>query len=237
MADAARPGSTESPRSELTEGAALDALAREICHCERCGLSRGRTSAVPGEGNPQAEIMFIGEAPGYNEDQTGRPFCGAAGNFLTQLITSIGLKREDVFITNIVKSRPPGNRDPLPEEIAACKPWLDRQIEIIKPKVIVTLGRFSMARFFPGQTISRIHGQSENCGEYICFAMYHPAAALHQGNLRAVIQADMAKLPKILEEIKKSEQPIPAPIPTAIPIPARPAQPEAAARQLNLFGF
>jgi DNA polymerase len=167
--------------------------------------------------------MFIGEAPGFNEDRTGRPFCGVAGTFLTQLIESIGLKREDVYITNIVKSRPPGNRDPLPEEIAACKPWLDKQLEIIKPKVIVTLGRFSMSRFFPGKTISRIHGQSEKCGDYTCFAMYHPAAALHQGSLRATIIADMARLPNILEELKKREQ----------PIPTRP--PEPAASQLSFF--
>jgi len=146
----------------MADATALEALAREIAGCRRCALAAGRTYAVPGEGNPSAEIMFIGEGPGFNEDQTGRPFCGAAGQFLTQLIESIGLKRQDVYITNIVKSRPPGNRDPLPEEILACKPWLDRQLEIIKPKVIVTLGRFSMARFFPGATISRIHGQAEN---------------------------------------------------------------------------
>lgn len=215
----------------MADATALDTLAKEICRCDRCGLYKARTRSVPGEGNPHAEIMFIGEAPGFTEDQTGKPFCGAAGQFLTQLITSIGLKRDDVYITNIVKSRPPGNRDPLPEEILACKPWLDAQLEIIKPKVIVTLGRYSMARFFPGQTISRIHGQSEKCGNYICFAMYHPAAALHQGNLRAVIEADIQKLPKILEDMKKREQPTPAPI----PITAQP--PEAAARQLNLFGF
>ncbi|MEN8614156.1 uracil-DNA glycosylase [Dehalogenimonas sp. THU2] len=207
----------------MADAVALEALAGEIRRCERCGLANGRTCAVPGEGNPGSEIMFIGEAPGFNEDRTGRPFCGAAGTFLTQLIESIGLKREDVYITNIVKSRPPGNRDPLPEEIAACKPWLDKQLEIIKPKVIVTLGRFSMSRFFPRKTISRIHGQSEKCGDYTCFAMYHPAAALHQGSLRATIIADMARLPNILEELKKREQ----------PIPTRP--PEPAASQLSFF--
>jgi DNA polymerase len=221
----------------MADAAALDALAREIHRCDRCGLSKGRTRSVPGEGNPHAEIMFIGEAPGYTEDQTGKPFCGAAGQFLTQLITSIGLKREDVYITNIVKSRPPGNRDPLPDEILACKPWLDKQLEIIKPKVIVTLGRYSMARFFPGQTISHIHGQSETCGEYTCFAMYHPAAALHQGNLRAVIESDMLKLPKILEDLKKREQPIATTIPTQTPIPAQSTAEATPARQLNLFGF
>ncbi|PVV83316.1 uracil-DNA glycosylase [Dehalogenimonas alkenigignens] len=214
----------------MADATALEALAREIAGCKRCALAAGRTYAVPGEGNPSAEIMFIGEGPGFNEDQTGRPFCGAAGQFLTQLIESIGLKRQDVYITNIVKSRPPGNRDPLPEEILACKPWLDRQLEIIKPKVIVTLGRFSMARFFPGATISRIHGQAEKCGAYTCFAMYHPAAALHQGSLRAVIEADMLKLPKILEDIRKSERPA-APAAQTEPAPAE------AHSQLKLFGF
>jgi uracil-DNA glycosylase family 4 len=219
----------------MADAAALESLAKEIHRCQRCGLANGRTRSVPGEGNPHAEIMFIGEAPGFTEDQTGKPFCGAAGNFLTQLITSIGLKREEVYITNIIKSRPPGNRDPLPEEILACKPWLDQQLEIIKPKVIVTLGRYSMARFFPGATISRIHGQSETCGPYTCFAMYHPAAALHQGSLRAVIEADILKLPKILEDMKKREQPTPAPIPIATKPPPAPIEPTG--RQLNLFGF
>jgi DNA polymerase len=213
----------------MADSAALEAMAKEICQCQRCGLYKNATRSVPGEGDPHAEIMFIGEGPGFNEDQTGRPFCGAAGNFLTQLITSIGLKREDVYITNIVKHRPPGNRDPLPDEIEACKPWLDKQLEIIKPKVIVTLGRYSMARFFPNQTISRIHGQSQKCGGYTCFAMYHPAAALHQGNLRATIQDDILKLPKILEDMKKREQPTPIPIATKPPIQE--------AHQLNLFGF
>ncbi|MGI2336326.1 MAG: uracil-DNA glycosylase family protein [Dehalogenimonas sp.] len=205
----------------------LDNIAREIHSCQRCGLAGTRICAVPGEGNPLADIMFIGEAPGFNEDSTGRPFCGAAGKFLTQLIESIGLKRDDVFITNIIKSRPPGNRDPLPEEIEACKPWLDQQLAIIKPKVIVTLGRFSMTRFFPGKTISRIHGQWEKQGDLVCFAMYHPAAALHQGSLRATILADMAKLPEILKELKQSEK--------SEPIQTRPAEPTV--RQLDLFSF
>ncbi|MDV2989131.1 MAG: uracil-DNA glycosylase [Dehalogenimonas sp.] len=205
----------------------LDNLAREIQGCQRCALAGTRNCAVPGEGNPEAEIMFIGEAPGFNEDNTGRPFCGAAGKFLTTLIESIGLKREDVFITNIIKSRPPGNRDPLPEEIEACKPWLDRQLEIIKPKVIVTLGRYSMNRFFPGKAISRIHGQWEKQGDLICFAMYHPAAALHQGNLRTTILADIAKLPIIIKELKQSEKPEPT--------QNRAAEP--AVRQLDLFNF
>ena len=166
----------------MADAAALDALAKEIYGCDRCGLAKGRTRAVPGEGNPHAEIIFIGEAPGFTEDQTGRPFCGAAGQFLTQLITSIGLKREDVFITNIVKSRPPGNRDPLPEEIAACKPWLDQQLEIIKPKVIVTLGN-SPAKGLLGATtgITRLHGQWQSYEGIAAMPTYHPSYLLRGG--------------------------------------------------------
>jgi len=137
----------------------LESLAAEISRCTRCLLHRGRTKAVPGVGPSNAEIMFIGEAPGFHEDQQGLPFVGAAGNFLDELLGSIGLKRQEVFIANVIKCRPPGNRDPLPEEIEACKPYLDRQIELIQPQLVVTLGRFSMARAFPKARISRIHGQ------------------------------------------------------------------------------
>ena len=144
--------------------AALAQIADEIKVCLRCELHKTRTKAVPGEGPADARIMLIGEAPGWNEDQQGRPFVGAAGKFLEELLAAAGLKREDVFITNIVKSRPPGNRDPLPDEIAACEPWLQRQIEIIDPDVIVTLGRFSMAQWFPGERISKIHGQPKRVG-------------------------------------------------------------------------
>jgi len=137
----------------------LAELYEEIAACQRCDLAQGRTHVVPGEGPEDAEIMFIGEAPGFHEDRQGRPFVGAAGRFLEELLASIGLRREDVYICNVIKCRPPGNRDPLAKEIEACRPFLDRQIEIIKPKVIVTLGRYSMARFFPGASISRIHGR------------------------------------------------------------------------------
>ena len=210
----------------IENSSTLNETALEIGRCQGCRLAVGRNQSVPGEGNPEAEIMFIGEAPGFNEDRTGRPFCGAAGQFLTQMIESIGLKREQVFITNIVKCRPPDNRDPLPEEIAACKTWLDRQLDTIRPRVIVTLGRYSMSRFFPGKTISRIHGQWEKQGEQVCFAMYHPAAALHQGSLRATILADMARLPQILKELKQSEKP---------ESPQAGAPEPAGVRQLNLF--
>ena len=188
-----------------------DALARiadEIQVCTRCELHKTRTKSVPGEGPADARIMLIGEAPGWNEDQQGRPFVGAAGTFLEELLAAAGLRRDEVFITNVVKSRPPGNRDPLPDEIAACAAFLERQIEVIDPDVVVTLGRFSMARWFPGERISRIHGQPKRVGRRLIVPMYHPAAALHQQTLKATIQEDFSRLPKILAEaeaVKRSE--------------------------------
>ena len=159
----------------------LQEVAAEVSTCSKCKLCKGRTKAVPGEGNPNAKVLFIGEGPGQNEDQQGRPFVGPAGQFLDELLASINLKRSDVFIANVVKCRPPGNRDPEPEEIAACNDYLDRQIAALKPQVIVTLGRYSMAKFFPGEKVSTIHGRARKRDGYICIAMYHPAAALHRG--------------------------------------------------------
>lgn len=177
----------------------LESLAAEVAKCTRCLLHQGRTKAVPGEGPENADIMFIGEAPGFHEDQQGRPFVGAAGKFLDELLGSINLKRADVFIANVIKCRPPGNRDPLPEEIEACKLFLDRQIEIIQPKLVVTLGRFSMARAFPKAYISRIHGQPRKIGGVVYYPMYHPAAALHQPSLRRTIEEDMRRIPELIE--------------------------------------
>ena len=185
---------------------ALEQIADDIRVCERCELHRTRTKSVPGEGPADAKVMLIGEAPGWNEDQQGRPFVGAAGKFLEELLAKAALRRSDVFITNVVKSRPPGNRDPLPDEIAACAPYLDRQIEVIDPDVIVTLGRFSMARWFPGERISRIHGQSKRVGRRVIVPMYHPAAALHQQALRTTIEEDFSRLPKILAEAEGARQ-------------------------------
>jgi uracil-DNA glycosylase family 4 len=187
----------------------LEAVAAEVASCTRCLLHRGRTKAVPGEGPPDAEILFIGEAPGFHEDQQGRPFVGSAGQFLDELLESIGLKREDVFITNVIKCRPPGNRDPLPEEMEACKPFLDRQVELLQPKVIVTLGRFSMARAFPKARISRIHGQPRKIGGIIYYPMYHPAAALHQPSLRRTVEEDMHRIPELIQQAAQiAETPI-----------------------------
>jgi len=182
----------------------LEEIAAQVRVCTLCELSRTRTNAVPGEGNPEADIMFIGEGPGWHEDRQGRPFVGASGQFLSEMLEKIGLKRDDVFITNVVKCRPPGNRDPLPDEMAACAPYLDGQIEQINPRVVVTLGRFSMSRWFPNERISRIHGQPKRFGSLLVVPMYHPAAALHQGSLRATIEADMMKLPAILEEARQA---------------------------------
>lgn len=177
----------------------LAEVARRVATCRDCPLAAGRTHTVPGEGSPDAEIMFIGEGPGYYEDQQGRPFVGASGKFLDELLALIGLDRRKVFIGNVVKCRPPNNRDPQPEEIEACRKHLDAQIGIIQPKVIVTLGRHSMQRYFPGEAISRIHGQPRRTkDQQIIVPMYHPAAALHQGNLRKVIESDFRRLPEFL---------------------------------------
>ena len=178
----------------------LDSIAEQIKGCTACELCRSRTHAVPGEGNYNARIMLIGEGPGYHEDQQGRPFIGNSGKFLGELLGKAGLKREDVFITNVVKCRPPGNRDPMPDEIAACSAYLDAQLELIDPDVVVTLGRFSMQRWFRNERISKIHGEPREDGKRLIVPMYHPAAALHQAALRSTIEDDFAKLPKILAE-------------------------------------
>ncbi|MBI2938838.1 MAG: uracil-DNA glycosylase [Chloroflexi bacterium] len=180
-------------------------MRAEIAACTQCSLAWGRVMSVHGEGPDNARIMFIGEAPGWHENQQGRPFVGPAGQFLEELLASIGLKRQDVFIANVVKCRPPNNRDPLPAEIAACDPFLERQIAVINPRVIVTLGRYSMAKFFPGESISKIHGVPRRQDGRIVFPMYHPAAALHQPALRQTILADIQKLPAILAEDSRRE--------------------------------
>ena len=180
---------------------ALSELYQEIALCKQCEIARYRTKVVPGEGAEDADIMFIGEAPGWHEDQQGRPFVGPAGMYLDQLLTSISLKREQVYIANVIKCRPQENRDPLPSEIHNCCKWLERQIELICPRMIVTLGRYSMAMFFPGKSISKIHGTAQKQDDVIYFAMYHPAAALHQQSLRQAIEADMLKIPSLLAQV------------------------------------
>jgi DNA polymerase len=178
--------------------AALANIGRDVAGCNDCGLCANVTNHVPGEGNADARIVFIGEGPGFYEDRQGRPFVGAAGKFLDELLASIGLDRTKVYITNVVKCRPPNNRDPQPDEIEACRRHLDAQLEVIAPRVVVTLGRHSMQRYFPGESISRIHGQPRRKEDLLIVPMYHPAAALHQQALRKVIEADFRKLPEFL---------------------------------------
>lgn len=185
---------------------ALTELYHEVELCRDCELADYRNRAVPGEGAEDADIMFIGEAPGFYEDQQGRPFVGSAGHFLDELLALVELKRSEVYICNMLKCRPPNNRDPLPEEIKACQKWLDRQIELIAPKVIVPLGRHALARFFPRESIGKIHGTWEKREGIIYFAMYHPAAALHQQSLRHTIEADFRKLPQLLTQVEDVEE-------------------------------
>jgi len=181
----------------------LDSIAREIRSCNRCSLHRSRQKAVPGEGNPKAEILFIGEGPGESEDKSGRPFVGEAGKFLDELLASIKIKREEVFITNVVKCRPPNNRDPLDEEVRVCtSTYLYDQIKQIEPKLIVTLGRHSMHLFFPQiRSISAVHGKAYKKAGQVYMLMYHPAAALYQANLKNTLKEDFKKIPAILKEI------------------------------------
>jgi uracil-DNA glycosylase family 4 len=187
-------------------------LEEKIKQCRKCHLRDTCTQVVPGEGSFKADIMFIGEGPGENEDRQGRPFVGAAGKFLEEMLALIGKKREDVFIGNVLKCRPPGNRDPMPEEVEACWPWMMEQIKIIKPKLIVLLGRHAMERFLPGQKISKIHGTAlrreiPEIGRQVFYAMYHPAAALYQGSLRETLKTDFKKIPKVIEAIEKGDGP------------------------------
>ena len=185
---------------------ALRQLYEEIALCQQCEIAKYRTKVVPGEGAEDADILFIGEAPGWHEDQQGRPFVGQAGQYLDKLLASINLKREQVYIANVIKCRPQGNRDPLPVEILNCRKWLERQIELIHPKMIVTLGRYSMEMFFPGKSISKVHGTTKKQDNVIYYAMYHPAAALHQQSLRQAIEADMLRIPTILAQAESLEE-------------------------------
>jgi uracil-DNA glycosylase len=183
--------------------AELAAIAKEISVCTKCDLCKMRTKTVPGDGPPDAAIMFIGEAPGFHEDRSGHPFVGAAGTLLNDLLHSVGIDRKQVFITDVVKCRPPGNRDPLPDEVNTCTSnYLERQIALLNPRLIVSVGRISMARFFPGEKIMRIHGQPKRADGRIYFPMIHPAAALHNSAMMEPLKDDVRKLPVLLEEAK-----------------------------------
>jgi uracil-DNA glycosylase family 4 len=194
------------PMSLEDRRAALDAIGKEIRGCTQCPLHSARTQAVPGTGRTDADIMFIGEAPGYHEDQQGLPFVGASGKYLTELLAMIGLTRNDVFITNVVKCRPPGNRDPLTTEIDTCVPaYLNRQIEIIRPKIVATLGRFSMALFFPANArISKIHGEPKHADARIYYPLFHPAAVLRNLNLRPAMEEDFKRMLTLLKQVEQS---------------------------------
>jgi DNA polymerase len=193
----------DEEKKRLAE-ATMAQIAREVSVCQRCMLHHSRKLAVPGEGPVDAEVIFIGEGPGFHENEQGRPFVGAAGKYLEELLAKIYMKRDEVFIGNVVKCRPPNNRDPLPDELAACSDYLERQIQVINPKVIVTLGRFSMARFLPNAKISDVHGQSYRIKGRLVVPMFHPAAALHQPSLKVSIERDFAHLPDL---IAKTDEP------------------------------
>jgi uracil-DNA glycosylase family 4 len=179
----------------------LTTLYDQIRVCQKCDLAKGRTNTVPGEGPENAEIMMIGEAPGFHEDREGRPFVGAAGKLLDELLAGINLKRNQIYICNVLKCRPPQNRDPFPDEMESCKPYLDQQIELIKPKVIITISRFAMSRWYPDKKISEIHGRPKKVGDKVILPMYHPAAALHQPSLKSVLVEDFGKIPQILKDM------------------------------------
>ena len=189
---------------EVDKAEALRRLEEEIRTCTRCRLHATRTHAVPGEGPYNAMVMFIGEAPGYYEDKQGKPFVGAAGRYLNKLLAQSGLRREEVYITNIVKCRPPKNRDPLPDEIQACEPFLDRQIELIDPRIIVTLGRFALHHFIPGASITRVHGQPRKIGKRLFFPVFHPAAGLYQPKWQPLLEEDFRKLGQLVQALREN---------------------------------
>jgi uracil-DNA glycosylase family 4 len=204
--------------------ASLEVIAAEVRACTRCKLSQGRTKAVPGEGHPDTEVVFVGEGPGQTEDAQGRPFVGRAGELLVRMLASIGWRRQEVFITNIVKCRPPGNRDPEPDEIAACAPYLQRQLEILDPAVVVTLGRFSMGHFRPGERITQIHGTqapapaATGARDALAYALFHPAAALRSTDVERQSYDDIAGLPRVLTEARTRRAGTAAPSPELLTI-------------------
>lgn len=220
----------DEERDYEAAAAALAEIAAEVNRCTACELHKGRTHAVPGEGPVRAEIMFIGEAPGRNEDLQGRPFVGQAGKLLEQLLNEIGLTRQDVWISNIVKCRPPENRDPRPEEIAACAGYLERQIALLNPKVIATLGRYSMEKFFPGAKITRVHGQAKRDGQRVMIPLYHPAYILRNMSAMPDAVRDMQRIPRLIERLEQvlREEALAPPI-------EPPAPPASDSEQLSLF--
>lgn len=219
----------------MTPEEVLKEIAEQTRVCTRCKLHHSRKNAVPGVGTPDTRVMFIGEGPGFHENEQGLPFVGAAGKFLEELLGDAGLTRETVFITNVVKCRPPGNRDPEPDELNACKTYLERQIAAINPDVIVTLGRVSMGYFIDQGKISAIHGRDFWSHGRMVVAMYHPAAALHQPSLRTVVKEDFAKLPALIDKAQKARQTTSDTQDTKLDIAEQPSDDETDAEQLSLF--
>jgi DNA polymerase len=213
-------GTMDIAGSAASRRAALEAIAGEVRVCTRCRLAQTRTRAVPGEGSPDTEVVFVGEGPGQTEDQQGRPFVGRAGDLLVRLLSTLGWRRNEVFITNIVKCRPPGNRDPEPDEIAACAPYLQRQLEVLDPAVVVTLGRFSMSHFRPGERITQIHGTAvvapteTGARDALAFALFHPAAALRSTEVEGQSFDDIARLPTVLVDARMRRAPTTGPATT-----------------------
>jgi len=212
----------------------LPKLSASLHDCQRCQLSAGRTQVVFGTGNPQASIMFVGEAPGFYEDREGEPFVGAAGKLLTELLRSIGLERSDIYIANVIKCRPPNNRDPLPDEIDTCKPFLLQQIALIQPKLVCTLGNFATQTLLERKVgITKVRGQIIQLENFVVFPLLHPAAALHQGNLRVPLKEDFQKLKTVLEQMSKTPTSSPSTLSTSkAPSKETPADPPT---QMNLF--
>jgi len=191
----------------LTKQDLLEKINKEIRTCKKCRLYRTSTQGVPGEGSSNAEILFVGEAPGFHEDKQGRPFVGRAGVLLEELLGKIGKKRSEVFITNVIKHRPIDNRDPFPDEIKACREYLNQQIEILNPKIIVALGRFGLQYFFPNKSISKEHGRPKLLSNRIIYPVYHPAAALRSTAVKEVLKIDFLKLPKVLSGEIEADEP------------------------------
>jgi DNA polymerase len=229
--------------TDLGRQQALEAIAAEVRTCTNCRLHETRTKAVPGEGDPETEVVFVGEGPGEQEDTQGRPFIGPSGKLLTELIESIGWRRDEVFITNVVKCRPPGNRDPLPDEIESCSGYLRRQLEALDPAVVVTAGKFSLASFRPGERISGSHGTTApvnpatGAHNALAFAMYHPAFALYQASNRQTLVDDMTRLPAALIESRRLREASAAPTSTEVanPEPEQVEPSDAPTPQLTLF--
>jgi DNA polymerase len=224
----------------VERAAALREYSEHVAGCEKCALAQGRTQVVFGSGNPDADLVFVGEAPGFHEDQQGVPFVGQAGKLLDKLLGGIGLTRADVFVANVLKCRPPGNRDPLPEEIAACEPHLFRQIELLEPKLVATLGNFATKLLSGKPTgITRVHGHAQEvtlgARTVLLYPLYHPAAALYTPSMLQVLEEDFARIPSLLERVVDSPAPRPAPQPQVADEPQRERDPEPYPVQLGLF--